>query len=109
MNEKILIKTILAGNPVCVYTCVCQWYDIENLYQQREKLEEEEIDIDPEQLTILTRTEWNMSQARGDSVLEITANRETLIHRASEKATFARPVDITNDSVVDGNSSTTSC
>ena len=42
---------------------------------------------------------------------KFTANRETLIHKASEHAEFARMVAIgqfyiTNDSLVDGNSST---
>ena len=31
-----------------------------------------------------------MSQARGDSVLKLIANRETLIHKASEQAEFAK-------------------
>ena len=35
-----------------------------------------------------------MAQVRGDSVLKITTNRDTLIHRASEQAEFARTVEI---------------
>ena len=47
-------------------------------------------------------------------MLKLTANREPLTHKASEQAQFARTVDIrqfyiTNDSVVDGNSSTPLC
>ena len=48
-----------------------------------------------------------MSQARGDSVLKVTANRETLTPRASQQAEFARTVEIghfffTTESVRDG-------
>ena len=55
-----------------------------------------------------------MSQAPGDLMLKLTANRETLVRRTSEQAVFAGTVDIgqffiTNDSVVDGNSSTLLC
>ena len=56
-----------------------------------------------------------MSQARGDSVLKLIANRDTLIHKkASEQAEFANTVEIgqlyvTNESVVDGDSSAPSC
>ena len=76
--------------------------------------EEKEIDFDPEQLTRITQKERNVSQVRGDSMLKLTANRETLIHRASDQAEFSRTVDIeqffiTNDSVVDGNSTTPRC
>ena len=47
-------------------------------------------------------------------MLQPTENRETLIHRASERAAFARTVEngqfyITNESVMDGNSSIPSC
>ena len=49
-----------------------------------------------------------MPQAGGDSLLQLTKNRETLIHRASEQAAFARTGEnehfyITNESVMDGN------
>ena len=55
-----------------------------------------------------------MPQARGDSLLLVTENRETLIHRASELAAFSRKVEngqlfVTNESVTDGNSSAPSC
>ena len=76
--------------------------------------EEEEIDLDPEQSTTITGKERNMSQARGDSMLKLTANRETLIHRGFRKAEFARTVEIgqlaiTNEPVMYGNSSTPLC
>ena len=47
--------------------------------------EKEQIDIDPEPLSTRTQKERNMSQARGDSMLKLIANRETLIHRASDR------------------------
>ena len=73
--------------------------------------EEEEIylELDHEQLMIVTRRERNMSQARGDSMLKLTANRETLIHTTPEHAEAARTVEnrqfnITNEFVVARNS-----
>ena len=44
-------------------------------------------------------------------MLKLTANRKTMIHRASEQTEFARTVEvgqfrITNESVMDGNIST---
>ena len=89
-NKKILLKTIVASN------CMCQWYQTENLVPTPRKSEEEEdeIDLDPEQLTTITQKERNVSQARGDSMLKFTANRETLIHSASEHPKCARTVDI---------------
>ena len=44
--------------------------------------------------TLITHSGRNVSQCRGDSMLKLTANRETLIHRAAEQAIFARLVDI---------------
>ena len=55
---------------------------------------EEQIDFDPEQLTLITPKERNMPQARGDSLLKLTANRETLSRRASENTEFDRTVEI---------------
>ena len=45
-------------------------------------------------------------------MLKLTANLETLLHRAAEQTNFARTVEtgqfhITNESVLDGSSSTT--
>ena len=47
-------------------------------------------------------------------MVKLTANRETLFHRASEQAEFASTVEIgqfymKSESVVDGNSSTLVC
>ena len=51
-NKKILIKTILAGNLLCIYSCICQWYDTDHLaLTPRRSEEEEQVDLDPEQLT----------------------------------------------------------
>ena len=61
-----------------------------NLAPSLRKAEEEyEIDLDPEQLAIITQKDCNVSHARGESLLELIANRETLIHRACEQATWA--------------------
>ena len=68
-NKKILINTTLAGNLQCIYACICQWYDTEHLVPTPRKSEEEEdIDLDPEQLTTSTQEERNMPQARSDSL-----------------------------------------
>ena len=110
--SKILIKTMVAGNLQCIYNCICQWYDTSNLTPIPSKPEEEEeIDLDPEQMTTITHKERNMSQARGDSMLKIIAHRKTLIHKASEQAKITRTVDIgqsyiASDSILDRNSST---
>ena len=55
-----------------------------------------------------------MPQARSDSMLQLTENRETLIRETSEHAAFARTVEIgqfyiANETVVDANSSTLIC
>ena len=76
--------------------------------------EKQEIDFDPEQLTIITQKDRNMSRARGDSMLKLTANREMLFHRASEQAECAGTAEIgqfyiKSESVVDGNSCTRVC
>ena len=51
-----------------------------------------------------------MPQARGDSLLQLTENRETLIQEASEQAAVARTLKneqfySTSESVMNGNSS----
>ena len=56
--------------------------------------EGEEIDLDPEQLAKTTQKERNMSHARGESMLNLTATSETLIQRASEQAAHASTVVI---------------
>ena len=55
-----------------------------------------------------------MSQARGDSLLKLTENREALIHRASDQAEFARKVElgqfcITDETAMYGHRSTVLC
>ena len=75
--------------------------------------DEEQIDLDLEQLTKITQKK-KVSQARGDSMLQLTENRETVIRKAFEQASFARAVENrqfynTNESVMDGNSSTLLC
>ena len=75
---------------------------------------EEQIDLEPEPLTLITQKQQAVPQARGDSLPQPTENRETLIRRGSEQAAFARMVEkgqlcITSESVKDGNGSTTLC
>ena len=58
-----------------------------------------------------TQNQQQIPQVRGESLLQLAANHETLIRRASEQAACARTVEsgqfhITNESVMDGNSST---
>ena len=55
-----------------------------------------------------------MPQARGDSLLQLTENRETLIQEASEQAAVARTLKneqfySTSESVMNGNSSALLC
>ena len=69
-SKKILIKTILARNLLCICTCICQWYDAEKLVPTpRRSEDEEEIDLDREQLTRFSQKERNMARARCDSLL----------------------------------------
>ena len=68
---------------------------------------------EPEQLTLITQKQQTLTQARGDSV-QLTEKHETMIRKASDQAAFARTVEnvqfhITNESAMDGNSSTPSC
>ena len=74
---------------------------------QKRADDEEQIDLDPEPLTLITQKQWNMQQARGNQLLQITENPEMLIRTPSEQAAFARTVQngpfyITNESVMDG-------
>ena len=90
-KKKILIKIIFASKLHCVYNRICQWYETENLVLTPRR-DEEQIDLDPEQSTLITQKHRKMPQARGDSMLQLTENRETLIRRASEQA-FAKTVE----------------
>ena len=105
-NKKTFIKITLAGNFLCIYKNICQLYDTEHLAATPRRSEDGgQIDLDPEPLT----TKRSMSQARGDTPLKLTANRDTLIQRASEQAEFARLVEIgqlcsTSESVMAGTS-----
>ena len=67
-NEKILIKTILASSFRCLDNRSCQWSVAENqVLTPRRAEDEEQNDLDPEQLTLITLEQRNMPQARGDS------------------------------------------
>ena len=111
-KNKILIKTILGSHLLCVYDRSCQWYETENLAQTPRSAEDkEQIDLEPEQFTLISQKQLNVPQARDDSMQRLTENRETLIRRASEQAAFARTVENgqflhNNESVLEGSSST---
>ena len=68
----------------------------------------------PEQLTLITQKAAEHITSSSDSLLSLTANRETLTHRDSEQAEFARTVEIghlniANEPVIDENSSSPLC
>ena len=47
-NKKMLIKTLMAGNLLCFYKCICQWWDSEHLvFTPRRSEETKDIDLDP--------------------------------------------------------------
>ena len=67
-----------------------------------------------ELLTLITEEQRNMSQTWGHSLLQLTENRGTLIHKGSELAEFARtlemgPFHITHEFGMNGNSSCPCC
>ena len=65
--------------------------ETENLVLAPRRAEDEEqIDLDPEQLTFISQKHRKIPQVRGDSMLHLTENREMLIRRASEQGAFAR-------------------
>ena len=109
-NNKILIKTLLASNLPCIYSRVCQLHETGNQVRAPRRAEDEEqIDLDPGHLTLITQHQRKMPQVRGDPLLKLTVNHETLIHKASEQAAIASTVKnwqfyITNESVMYGNS-----
>ena len=83
-------------------------------FTPRSAEDEEQIDLEPEQLTFTTQKQRNMLQARGVLWLQLAENRETLIRRASEQAAFARTVEnehfyITEESVMDANNDIPLC
>ena len=107
-SKTILIKTFLARCSVGICNRICQLYEnlesgtyTENSGRGRATRSGE----------LTTQKHRTTPQARGDLLLQLTENLETLIRRASEQTAFARTaehgqVHITNESVMDGNSST---
>ena len=95
-----------------MYKRICQWFDTENqVHTPRTAEDEEQLDREPEQLTLISHEQQTMPQAPGNSLLQLTENHETPIRRGSEQAAYARTVEhvqfhITHESVMDGNSST---
>ena len=72
---------MLASNLLCINNCIRQTYDTEHvvLTPRRSGEEEEQVDLDPEQLTLITQKERNMSQARSDSMPKLNAVRTSSI------------------------------
>ena len=86
-NKKIPIKSILVSN----LQGICQWYEMRIRYLHREERKTKSKSIPN-----LSSWHWlrkkkkrNVPQARGDPMLHPTENRETLIRRTSEQASFA--------------------
>ena len=114
IDEEITISNtrtrILSSRPhcnlLCIYNQICQLYDTENLVLTPRRLEDEEqLDFDRKPLTFIVQKPRKIPQARGDSLLQLKENLETLIRRASEQAELARKVEvgqlfITNESVM---------
>ena len=85
-KKKIRIKTILARNLRCIYNRICPRNETENQHLHREQRKmKSNIDLEPEQLTLITQKQQTMPQARGDSLLQLTENLESLIRRVSER------------------------
>ena len=65
-----------------IHNRICQWYEIENqIPTPRTAEDEEQIDLEPDQLTLITQQQRTMTQARGDSLLP-TENHETMIRKS---------------------------
>ena len=112
-NKKTLIQTTWASNLSCIYHRNCHWYETENQVRTPKCARRRAKRSRPRAVD-MNYAKTTKPQARGDSVLRLTENRETLMHRASEQAAFARTLEkgefyITNKSVMDGNSSTPFC
>ena len=81
----------LTGNERCIYNRTCHWYETENqVPTPRTAEDEEQIDLEPEQLTWISQKQQTLPRARGDSLQQITENHETLIRKASQQAACAR-------------------
>ena len=94
-TRKIFISTILAG-IYHVFSIACAsgmikkiWF----LHREDRKKKSKSIPT-PSSWHSFTQKHWDMPQARGDSLLKLTANRKALIHRASEQAEFAKTMVI---------------
>ena len=62
-SNNVLSESTLASKLPCIYTRTCQWYDTHRSH--------------PEQLTLTSGNQRDMPQAPGDSLLQLTENRET--------------------------------
>ena len=107
-DKRILSKATLGSIFRRVYHRICQWYETENqVFAPRTAEHDEQVDLEPVQLTFTTQQQETMRQARCDPLLQLTESQD-------EQAAFARTVEIgqfqnTNETVMDGNSSTRSC
>ena len=63
-NKKILIKTLLATNFLCIFNRICQLYETQNhVLTMRTAGDEEPIDLDPEQLSLITQKRCHKLEA----------------------------------------------
>ena len=87
-NKKILIKTILASNSQNLHNRICQWHEIENLVlTPRTAEDEEQIDLDPDQLTLISQK--TAERATSSRRLVATAHRES---RNTDSESFRRGI-----------------
>ena len=93
---------------VCVQLFLTiQWYETQKLVHRPRNSEEEE--EEEEKRPRRRAVDKNHAKARGSSMLKLTADRETLLHKASEQAVEIGLFCIINESVMDGNKSTLHC
>ena len=112
-TSRFSSRSYLQAVEICMYNRICQRYYIGKLVlTPRRSEDEEQIDLDPSSLHLSRKP---LGKCHNESLLQLTENHEKLIHKASERAEFARTVEnrqfyITNESfVMDENSSTLLC
>ena len=113
--KTILINTMLASNLPCMYNRICQRYELANLVPTPRRAEDEEqTDLEPVQLTLITQKQRNVPQGRGGSTIHLTENRETLVRRTSDRQHLPKRWKMNNSTLLtnlflDGNSSSLLC
>ena len=64
-SKKIIINTTPAGNLLCIYNCICQWYDTDKVVPTpRTAAEAEDIDLEPDQLTDYAKRAEHVTSSR---------------------------------------------